>query len=380
MENGRFKKSIAEIDRDQWNIVLNTGGFPLLSWDWLEVLESSRSITPDTGWDIRHLALSEGPDLKAALPLYIRRQSWGEFVFDFELAEICQKYGLPWYPKLVSMSPVSPCAGFNLFDGDPAQVNNVLKYIYDFCLDEKITSFQINFFHPEDASVLSAWKDFIPWHHVAFRWDNPGYRDFQDYLDGFRKNQRRNIRRERQSVADRNIRSEVFAGFRIPDSFFPLMYQYYLRTNEKFGPWAALFLNEKFFLDLGKVKDILVFGAAFSGDDPEPIALSFLLRGEDNLYGRYWGCHEDIKDLYFEVCYYSIIEWAIANGIRYFDPGAGSPLKVRRGFIPTRIVSLHKFYDPLTEAVFRQVAAIYNKGVEEDIKSLGEWVPLKARE
>lgn len=66
--------------------------------------------------------------------------------------------------------------------------------------------------------------------------------------------------------------------------------------------------------------------AAYHEDwgDHKPVGLSFCLRKDENLYGRYWGCFEEFDCLHFEACYYKPIEWGISTGIQRFDPGAAA--------------------------------------------------------
>lgn len=42
-------------------------------------------------------------------------------------------------------------------------------------------------------------------------------------------------------------------------------------------------------------------------------------------YGRYWGClpEYEVKNLHFEVCYWSAIEYCIDQGLNRMEPGAG---------------------------------------------------------
>jgi len=53
---------------------------------------------------------------------------------------------------------------------------------------------------------------------------------------------------------------------------------------------------------------------------------------------------QEIDCLHFNACYYTPIEWAISQGIKRFDPGAGGQHKKRRGFPATPNYSLHRFY------------------------------------
>ncbi len=62
---------------------------------------------------------------------------------------------------------------------------------------------------------------------------------------------------------------------------------------------------------------------------------------ETTLYGRHWGCIEQIDKLHFEACYYQGIEYCIKNKLQTFEPGAQGEHKIARGFIPTLTRSSH---------------------------------------
>jgi predicted N-acyltransferase len=72
-----WHQSMAEINREEWNALAAASPTPLMTHEWLRHLEESGSITPDTGWTPSHLTVREGPDLVAAVPLYVRTDSWG---------------------------------------------------------------------------------------------------------------------------------------------------------------------------------------------------------------------------------------------------------------------------------------------------------------
>ena len=61
----------------------------------LEQLRGKR-FTPDAGWAPRHLAIYDGNHLRAAMPLYQKDHSWGEFVFDWAWAEAFERAGQPY--------------------------------------------------------------------------------------------------------------------------------------------------------------------------------------------------------------------------------------------------------------------------------------------
>jgi predicted N-acyltransferase len=75
--------------------------------------------------------------------------------------------------------------------------------------------------------------------------------------------------------------------------------------------------------------------------DGAPIAGALCLRGDDTLYGRYWGASEMARGLHFETCYYQGIDYCLREGLTRFEPGAQGEHKLARGFLPTFVRSRH---------------------------------------
>ena len=101
----RLIESLSEVEAAAWN-ALSLGGVPFLRHEFLLALETTGCVGESTGWKPRHLTLwSSDNQLLAAVPLYEKTHSWGEFVFDFSWAQAYQRYGDRYYPKLVSASP-----------------------------------------------------------------------------------------------------------------------------------------------------------------------------------------------------------------------------------------------------------------------------------
>ncbi|MDZ7793890.1 MAG: peptidogalycan biosysnthesis protein [Spirochaetia bacterium] len=186
----------------------------------------------------------------------------------------------------------------------------------------------------------------------------------------------------------------VLPGTEAPELYFARMAEYYLHTNAQFGPYAARFLSTKFFTEMPeRVRQWVWFAAAHEDSKvkngevaapelapPEdPIALSMLVVKNDRLIGRYWGARRTIKDLHFNTCYYTPIEWAIENGITIFDPGMGSPHKLRRGFRAVPNWSLHYFFDPDMRWILETNMDRINAYEESYIQSLDEAVPYKKK-
>jgi predicted N-acyltransferase len=171
---------------------------------------------------------------------------------------------------------------------------------------------------------------------------------------------------------------KTFTGKDIPRAFFSMMYSYYERTNDKFGPWGCKYLTKFFFEELFHTyAHRLLFVSAFRYSDPSlPIGMSLLVTKGDQLYGRYWGCTGQVNSLHFNTCYYKPIEWAIANKIQGFDPGAGGAHKIRRGFTAISNFSLHRFYDHGLQRIMQTHIDEINRLEQEQIDALNHELPF----
>ena len=83
----------------------------------------------------------------------------------------------------------------------------------------------------------------------------------------------------------------------------------------------------------------------FAGLAGNYVAGAIMLRGDDALYGRHWGCLQEFHSLHFETCYYQGIEYCIRHGLGLFEPGAQGEHKISRGFLPTLTWSAHWIRD-----------------------------------
>jgi len=373
-----------DIPQKEWDRLADPIPNPFLEWEFLRQLERSGSIAPETGWYPRHLLVRENDILIAAAPLYIKMHSMGEFVFDFAWADVAQQLGVRYYPKLVGTVPATPSVGYRFLtdpDGDTRALTRfMLEEIHAFCRDAELGGVSFLFTDSHWQHMI-AHEGFVGWKHQSYLWRNPGYRTFDDYLAEFRKNQRRNIRRERASMEEQGITMRALHGDEIPRHYFSLMYEYYENTNEQFGPWAAKFLNREFFTGLYEgYRHRLVFAAAYRQGQEDPIALSFLVVKDRRMIGRYWGSQGYYDNLHFNACYYTPIEWAINNGIEEFDPGMGSPHKIRRGFMAMENFSLHHFYDKRMQMIMQGNISKINAYEQANIDELNAGLPFANRE
>ena len=374
-------KSIAEVDQARWDLLARPLPTPFLEWQWLYQMEVSKSTTAETGWLPHHLTVWSHGELIAAAPLYIKTHSAGEFVFDQAWADVARHLKVSYYPKLVGMSPFTPMIGYRFLMAPAEEENALTRYmvneIVQLCRRYGLSGCSFLFVDPHWRRRMLNHR-FISWQHQSFVWQNADYRAFEDYLAVFNSNQRHNIRRERQSIAKQGVELKILEGHDIPQNFFSEIYSFYARTNDKFGPWGCKYLTESFFKGLAEsYRQRLVFVGAFEKTHPDsPIGLALLVRKRDQLFGRYWGCSKEVKHLHFNACYYRPIEWAIANGIRCFDPGMGGYHKIRRGFRAVANYSLHRFFDERLAHIMDAHIEEINQLEQEHIDGLNLEVPL----
>ena len=381
----RWHGALAELPEEHWQALTAASGLPFYTWRWLTALETSGSVAPRQGWQPLHLALWRGDRPVALAPLYLKGHSYGEFVFDQSFAQLAGQLGLRYYPKLLGMSPVSPVVGyrFHVATGeDEAALTAVMLQLIDaFCAENQILS--CNFLYVDPAwQPLAEAAGCATWLNQQSLWSNHGYADFDDYLQSFNANQRRNIKRERRAVSAAGLTVTPLAGDDLPPALVRQMHRFYEQHCSRWGPWGSKYLSEAFFEQLAddpELRQHLVLFSAHRGDPLAPVAMSLCVHTEAMLWGRYWGSDEEIDNLHFEVCYYAPIAWAIERGIRQFDPGAGGSHKRRRGFIARPHASLHRWRHPRFDAIVRRWLPEANAQQLEAIEAINAELPFTAR-
>ncbi len=373
---------MADIPQAAWDALALPLKTPFLEWDWLHMMETSGSTTAQSGWLPIHLTVWRSGSLVAAAPFYLKGHSYGEFVFDQQWADLAQRLGMRYYPKLLGMSPFTPAEGYRFLiapgEDEEELTALMVREIDGFCDRNQISGCHFLYVDPEWRSCLEQ-LGFTTWLHHSYIWKNQGFQTFDDYLSQFNANQRRNIKRERKAVEKAGLRLQIVTGEQIPKSFFPLMYEFYANTCDQFGWWGSKYLTRTFFEQLhGAYRHRVVFAAGYSDqDDRQPIGMSFCLTKGEQLYGRYWGSAQYIECLHFDACYYTPIEWAIANGIQTFDPGAGGRHKKRRGFPAMPNHSLHRFYNPRFSQILSAYIQEMNTLEQQEIDAINAELPFK---
>lgn len=338
---------------------LEPPNFPFFDFEFLRALERSGSVGEGSGWSPVYLVYGDEGRLAGAFPVYLKTDSYGEYIFDWDWAHAYHENGLSYYPKLVAAVPFTPATGPRLLVG--GDVNGDLGSVTDALLaaarefgDERgVSSSHALFLTKRDLGVFEE-NGFAVRHSLQFHWHNRGYESFDDYLGALESKRRRQISRERRQLADENLTIERLTGDDLKPEHARIMYRFYLGTFDR--KWGFPYLTGEFFEEVFRtMKDRLLFVLARNASTERPIAGTLNFFKGDSLYGRYWGASEERRNLHFELCYYQTIEFAIERGLALFEAGAQGEHKLARGFLPTTTYSAHEIRHP----VFRQAIERY---------------------
>jgi len=381
----KWHATIQEIPKIIWNNFLKENSTPFYKWDWLNALERSKSVSTKYGWQPLFLSAWSENDLIACAPLYLKSHSYGEFIFDNAFVQLAQDMGLQYYPKLIGMSPLSPIEGYRFLfaegvnDRDLTQI--LISEIDSFAKQNGILSCNFLYVDPKWMKVAES-LNCAKWVNQQSLLTLNEEKSFSDFLQKFNSNQRRNIKRERESIKKCGVKVEPLSGSQINVMNLKKMHYFYQLHCSRWGVWGSKYLTESFFTELRSTElkeNIVLFDAKEEGID-KTIGMSLCVKNENMLWGRYWGSEKNIDNLHFEACYYSPIEWAIANKIKYFDPGAGGSHKKRRGFIAKPNASLHRWYNLPMDSLIREWLPRANKLMLDQINATNNEVPFKFEE
>lgn len=352
--------SMQEIGLSLWQ-ALRGSDEPFLCYEWLDLLEQSKAVSAETGWLPQHLCVFDDNTLLAAMPLYQKSHSLGEYVFDQSWAQAYQHHGLTYYPKLVSCIPFTPVQGTRLLfhaavDSTSQQhiTDHVLQFLQQYCAQHGVSSAHLLFVN-QTPLLVQARQQASPWavrHGCQFHWQNQHYANFDAFLDVCNSKRRKEIRRERRQATSQGLVIKRFSGAEITDALWLACLKCYQLTNLQYNRHFGYLTPDTFSRWRATMAANIVVAAAFqpsddNGDaDDNIVACAIFMQGSTTLYGRYWGALEEHPALHFELCYYQGIEHCIAQGLSYFDPGAQGEHKVPRGFAPITTYSLHYLVQP----------------------------------
>ena len=341
----RLVRQIADIDRQAWNALVVDNN-PFLRHEFLQALEDYKCVSAEFGWYPQHVALYEAGRLIAAMPLYTKTNSYGEFVFDFSWAQAWQSVGLPYFPKWVTSIPYAPVTG-SRFLIEPEQNANhiralVVQHLQKLAVEQQVSGWHILFADADDQAWLNQQADWLIRHDCHFHWFNRDYQTFDDFLAQLKPKKRKNIKQERRKVQDAGVTFRVLNGHSASEQDWQDFAHFYQKTFDEKHSLATL--NQGFFQAVAQAlpEQVLLVMAQRDGKN---IAGSLMFHSDSTLFGRHWGCIEEVNSLHFEACYYQGIEFAINQGLQKFEPGAGGEHKIARGFEPVITQSAHWLAD-----------------------------------
>jgi hypothetical protein len=361
--------SVREVDARAWDALVGDGS-PFLEHAWLVALEETGCVGPGTGWSPRLVRVrDEAGRLVGAAPAWLKTDSFGEFVYDHAWAAGATRAGLRYYPKVVVAVPFTPVTGRRLLVRSDADAPTVEGALLAGLQEASRQAYGLHvLFPPEgEAQTLERAGLFLRL-QTQSHWTNRGYSAFDDFLSIFRSKLRKQIKRERREALG-SVQVEVVE--RPSPEILDHLYGFYLNTCQRHGPWGRAYLNRAFFEQVGHT-----FGhrllAVIARREGRVVAGAFDVVKGDRLYGRMWGCLEEIPFLHFEVCYYAGIELAIQRRLSVFEPGHGGEHKDRRGFEPTLTWSAHHLRDPRLNAACEAFAKEEAAWVREQLRPAGD--------
>lgn len=371
----RIVSSLSEIGRPAWDALvgMQPDATPFLSFAFLDALHESGCASKEFGWQPQFLTLWQAGRLEAALPLYLKTHSYGEYVFDWAWADAYRRNGLDYYPKLLSAIPFTPVTGSRLLARNETAQAALIEALG--ALQQSCGASSSHILYPPEAQAQALEKaGFLLRTGVQFHWLNAGYRNFEEFLATLEQKKRKNIRAERRKVQQAGITFRHISGAQATPADWRLFKRCYDHTYA--AHYSTPYLNLDFFLRLGATmpQHVLLIIAERAG---KPIAASLLIHTDKTLYGRYWGALENHPCLHFETAYYQPLEFCIAQRIQCFEGGAQGEHKMARGFLPQKTWSAHWLAHPAFADAIERFLEREADGVETYIDELNERTPFR---
>ena len=357
----KIASGVAGLNAFAWDRM--SDGDPFVTHAFLSALEDSGSVGTGTGWTPAPVLVEDEADrLIAAAPAYLKMHSQGEYVFDHGWADAWQRAGGEYYPKLQVSVPFTPVPGPRLLGSRPQQLLAALEAV---TIQHEMSSAHITFI--DEAGVAECERrGWLIRDGVQYHWFNRGYASFDDFLATLSSRKRKTLRKERATAVD-DLEVRILLGSEIGPVEWEAMWAFYQDTGSR--KWGRPYLTREFFDLVGeRMGDaVLLFLACRDG---RPIAGALNFVGADTLYGRYWGCVEEVPFLHFELCYYRAVEWAIDHGLQCVQAGAQGEHKVARGYEPVITKSAHFIPNPS----FREAVARFLEAEREGVAAEVEWL------
>ena len=368
----RIADGVAAIPADQWDACAGRDN-PFVGHAFLTALERSGSVGGRSGWQPIPIVVDGADGAPAAIaPAYAKTHSQGEYVFDHGWADAWERAGGSYYPKLQVAAPFTPVPGPRLLLRDPAAAPALIAAIEAVTDRHQLSSAHATFVEPAQLPAFEA-AGWLIREGTQFHWTNHGYATFDDFLAALASRKRKAIRKERAAAVE-GLTIRHLTGTDIGEREWDAFWTFYQDTGSR--KWGRPYLTRAFFPMLGAALGERVL-LILAERDGVPIAGALNLIGADTLYGRYWGCTEDVPFLHFELCYYQAIDAAIARGLASVEAGAQGEHKLARGYAPVPTWSAHYIPDPNSRRAVADFVARERAAVENEQTFLEELTPFR---
>ncbi|HET9643501.1 MAG TPA: GNAT family N-acetyltransferase [Burkholderiaceae bacterium] len=376
----RVVDDLTDIDAAQWNRLLDeqSSPTPFMRHEYLLALQASLSAVARTGWGAAYLTASQGSRLAAALPLYLKGHSYGEYVFDWAWADAYERHGLEYYPKLLAAVPFTPVPGSRMLARDDSTRRALLRAAISVAREQKLSSVHLLFMDDDERAAAEA-EGWLIRGGVQFHWENRAdspYASFEEFVASLQREKRKKIGQERRRVSEAGVSFTVHEGDGIDRSLWSFFYRCYTLTYRAHG--STPYLTRDFFDRMAsKMPGNWVMFVAHRRGTPIAASLVAVDPQRRAAFGRYWGAVEHVPLLHFEACYYQPLQWCIEHGYQRFEGGAQGEHKMARGLLPVRTHSAHwlahpRFADAVAEFLKREGA-----GIDAYVDELRERNPFK---
>lgn len=368
--------SLHDIPPEKWNS-LDGENYPFLRHQFLHGLEKYKCLE-NHGWFPCHFIAEQEDRLIGAVPLYLKTNSTGEFVFDWDWADAYERAGGQYYPKLVTAVPFTPVTGPRVLVQPGIERCSIfrllLEHVCRFAKKLDVSGYHVLFPDTTDMQLLDN-QELLVRLGVQYHWENDNYTDFDDFLSVLSYKKRKQIRKERRVLHNENIEVDILEGQDISDDHWSVFHRFYQSTF--YRKWGEPRFTLDFMKSLSRdMPEAPVLFMARSGKEYVAGALAF--RGNNTLYGRHWGCIQNFKFLHFEICFYQTIEYCIRHGIRKFDAGAQGEHKLKRGFVPVETYSTHWINNESFRSALKSYLIHENHAIKSYISEMSQHLAYRA--
>lgn len=373
----RVFSSPSQIEASEWNalLALEADPSPFMRQEYLAAMHESGSARPRAGWQCQFLTLWQGDVLHAACPMYLKNNSYGEYVFDWAWADAYAQHGLGYYPKALVAVPFTPVPGARLLARDAVARTALVRALIQQVREEDLSSVHLLFAQAQDTAACEQ-AGMMLRHTVQFHWKNASFTSFDHFLASLQQDKRKKIRQERRKVAEAGVSLRWSRGADITEADWDFFYRCYERTYLEHG--NAPYLNRDFFRRMAQTmpQHWLLFVAEREGQ-----AIACSLIGIDDTtrvaYGRYWGALDRVDCLHFEACYYAPLAWCIEHGFQRFEGGAQGEHKMARALLPVMTTSAHWLAHPSFADAVQRFLERESQGIDQYMDHLAQRNPLR---